>query len=277
MKLKKLIITSLLLILVSCGSEDNPLGIPAGDGNSNVDSAPSIVEELQPYVDCEEYELNDHPEYEKVYKCNASIGYLLQHGGDVILDEAFDLNVYVAFMNDPHGCSGNGELLVNGSFEEGHNLGNNKWGVFAAIDGWEADLEKRDAPIEVQNGQNIGGMAPSHGDAKIELDSHAKDGYTRSNARVVQYVSTQAGKSYLLQFDYSARTENNKKTNKVKVFWNGKKVKRVTSKTKGWKTIQLVVSGSDELSKLEFRGAGTEDSYGGYIDNVSLKEICTCL
>lgn len=273
MTIKKLFTALSLLLLVSCGSEDNPIGIPLN--NTNGDGTPAIIEELAPYVDCEEYTLTNHPEYEKVYKCNASEGYLLQHGGDVVFDAAFSLDIYLGFIVDPHHCD-DSNLIVNGSFEDGHDLGENKWGLFDTLDGWEADLENINAGIEVQHGQSIGGIAPSDGNTKIELDAHAKNGYSKSNARVVQYVSTQSNKSYILKFDYSARINGNNTTNKAKVFWNGEKIKSVNSDQRGWTTYQLVVSGSDELSKLEFRGAGTEDSLGGYIDNVSLKEICSC-
>lgn len=163
------------------------------------------------------------------------------------------------------------ELIVNGSFEEGHDLGNNSWSVFDELPGWKADLEMADAPIEVQNGLNIGGISPSNGTAKIELDSHNKNGYSESDAVVYQMVDgTVDGQPYLLRFDYSPRVNNHGTSSVVEVYWDGNLIEELDAQEVNWQEYAFEVIGTGEPTRLEFRAIIDNDTLGGYIDNVSL-------
>jgi hypothetical protein len=165
------------------------------------------------------------------------------------------------------------ELIVNGSFEEGHGLGNNKWNVFSELPGWKADLAAIDAPIEIQNGDNIGGMPASDGTAKLELDSHNKNGFTRSDAHVYQEVQTTSGAKYKLKVDYSPRVNNCNNSCVVEVYWDETLVATLDDPVKGWKSYEFELDGTGETSRLEFRAYEDNNTTGGYIDNVSMKII----
>ena len=167
----------------------------------------------------------------------------------------------------------NQEYIENGSFEEGHDLGQNKWKVFAEIDGWSADLDLIDAPIEIQNGSNIGSIEPYDGTSKLEMDSHAKDGFSESDATVYQEVETEIGEFYLITFYYSPRTNNNSASNSVSISWAGDFLEEVSSETVGWQKYQFLVSASDTVSRLEFSATPDSDTLGAYIDLVSVKKF----
>lgn len=163
------------------------------------------------------------------------------------------------------------DQIVNGSFELGHGINGRGWDVFSSLPGWNADLAASDAPIEIQREIVI---ASSDGSAHLELDSHDFRGYSESNAHVYQDVDTEEGQAYRLAFDYSPRVNGNADTNTVEVFWEGKKIGEFSGDSKGWQTKELlVIAKSADLSRLEFRGSGTEDTYGALIDNVRLETV----
>ncbi len=169
-----------------------------------------------------------------------------------------------------------GNLIVNGSFEEGHGLGSRNWNTYGEgrIPGWNPDLEASNAPIEIQNG-NLGGIRAQDGTAKLELDSHARGSFSDSNAHVYQDVDTNPGEAYELSFQYAPRPrDGGNGSSDVEVWWNGAKVAELTDETPGWREITVNVKGGDaDTTRLEFRAVGKENTLGGYIDNVSL---CPC-
>lgn len=163
------------------------------------------------------------------------------------------------------------DLIINGSFEDGFDLNGRRWNVFSDILGWNADLEASDAPIEIQR-EIV--LQPSDGQHYLELDSHDFRGYSESNAHIYQDVDTEEGQAYRLVFDYSPRVRGNAETNKVEVYFEGEKVGEFTGDERGWQTKEiLVIANSVDVSRLEFRGSGTEDTYGALIDNVKLEVI----
>lgn len=167
-----------------------------------------------------------------------------------------------------------GETLIeNGSFEEGHNLGNNKWGVYESLGAWQVDRTYNDAGMEIQNGQTIGELAPYDGDAKLEFDAHGRNGFTASDVDVYQEIDTDAGSDYLISFYYSPRVSGNQTTNKAEVFWDGQLVATLNSEVKGWQKYTLVLSGAGADTRLSFKGYIDGDTVGGYLDNVSVQEV----
>ena len=57
--------------------------------------------------------------------------------------------------------------IINGSFEEYGELNNGSWGTFKSIPGWNANK----GLLEVQT-NNVSGLEPVDGIAKVELDSN---------------------------------------------------------------------------------------------------------
>jgi len=172
-------------------------------------------------------------------------------------------------------------LLVNGSFEDGHSdIGNGQWSIYTAIPGWTSG--PNGVPFEVQVG-NIGGIAAEDGQAKIELDSdlgggndgnnHNQTGHT--NATIEQTVTTVANDTYELTFWYSPRADvAGTDSSSFKVFWDGAVVDAVDSTpiSPGWHEFTFAVTGTGS-DTLAFQGTGAEDSFGALIDNVSLVQI----
>jgi hypothetical protein len=168
-------------------------------------------------------------------------------------------------------------LIVNGSFEEGHGLTGNSWGVFSEITGWTANTDEIDAPIEIQTG-NIGGLFPSAGRSKMELDSHNRDGFTESDSHVYQDLETVANEYYYFAFDYAPRKEGDTHTSDVEVYFDGEllgtiegeRIDENAAKRVHWTPYEFLVQAGTDLTRVEFRAIHDSDTLGGYIDNVTL-------
>lgn len=158
-------------------------------------------------------------------------------------------------------------LLTNGSFEDvGMGSGiqtqaANTWSIYQQVPGWTGGTNG----IEVRN--NVAGTA-QHGSNFVELD-------TTRNSVALQSVATTAGTWYDLSFWYAARPNTGNRpldTNMISVLWNGSALETLNAVSTGqhqWLRYTYRVLGTG-LDALEFRAAGTSDSYGGSLDNVSL-------
>ena len=148
------------------------------------------------------------------------------------------------------------QLIRNGSFEA-NALNAGQWKLFGAIDGWGTGTQ-----IELQNGVT---NKASDGKQVLELDSDYKVD------SVYQDVQTLPGRVYALSFDTATRGDT-KHTDAIEVYWNGVKIATVDPQSTAWQTSTFQVVGTGGLDRLEFREpAGDNDSYGGLLDNVSLK------
>jgi T1SS-143 domain-containing protein len=184
-------------------------------------------------------------------------------------------------------------LIVNGSFEQGHDdLGNNQWSIYHTITGWTSkDIGPAgpagDVPFELQTG-NVGGVFAQNGNTLLELDSDLKSGDLpggdhfndsgHTNTIVQQVVAgTVADQSYELTFYYAPRPgEGDADSGSMDVLWNGTVVKTIdsTGMTPGvWQLITVSVVGTGPGDVLAFQGTGQENSYGAFIDNVSLVPV----
>ena len=161
----------------------------------------------------------------------------------------------------------NENLVINGSFEEGHDLEDKQWGVFSEITGWKADLNSVDAPIEIQVG-NIGGLVPSNKQAKLELDSHDRDGYTQSDAHIYQDINLVEGEYYIVEFDYAPRIEEETTSSDVEVYFGDELLETVHGEKKEWNHYRYLIQANSEIMRLEFRAIIDDDTLGGYIDDV---------
>ena len=156
------------------------------------------------------------------------------------------------------GATMNSEQLVDGSFESAA-VAAGSWTHFAQVGGWHSDTG-----IEVW-GKNFIENA-SNGDKLMELD------YDNKFSKVWQDVKTTAGEEYSLSLDSAMRPGTSASTNAINVFWNGVEVGRIEPNSTNWSTEQFKVVGTGGTDRLEFREDGNQnDSYGGLIDNVSLK------
>ena len=153
-------------------------------------------------------------------------------------------------------------LINNGSFEQ--DIVSNNWTLFDTLSGWQ----REGARFEIQTSR-LGVINAQDGNQYIELDSTA-------NYSVFQNVPTNAGSTYEISFFYSSRVNGRGQTNKVDVKWNGETVLNLNASQRGWQSFSISQEATSSSSELRFTGAGSSDSYGGLIDNVSVTEQKAC-
>jgi hypothetical protein len=153
-------------------------------------------------------------------------------------------------------------LIVNGGFEEPA-LSSGSWGVYSSILGWTATSG---SGIEIQN--NAAG-APYQGAQHVELDSHYG---TQTNSGMAQTVATTAGLQYLLSFAYSPRPNVGSTSNGIELWIDSVLLDTFTAaggQATSWSIRNYAITG-DGSTTIEFRAIGTQDSLGGYLDDVRL-------
>ena len=162
-------------------------------------------------------------------------------------------------------------LVQNGSFEENAQAGGT-WNIYASLNDWTA----LSGGIELRN--NVSGTAQD-GSNFVELD-------TTKNSAMGQVVHITGPGAYELSFWYNARTDNGGlPSNTDKLGWSlagfgfgvaGGTVlpNWTTDNTSTWTQFTRVFDfnhAGDVL--LGFAALGKSDSYGGSIDNVSLRAV----
>jgi hypothetical protein len=154
-------------------------------------------------------------------------------------------------------------LVVDGSFESPWV---NSGGVIQAstLDGWTL-LAGPGNTFEVRN--NRVGSAQD-GRNFIELDSTGNTTIGQS------FAGLTAGASYALSFWYAPRADVAASSNGIDVFWNGQQLGGTITADGGsapaWAQYGFTVSALEGTNTLSFRAAGTNDTLGGSLDNVSL-------
>ena len=178
--------------------------------------------------------------------------------------------------------------LVNGSFDTGvpgdtKGLNNNQtfgtmpgvgdgWDRWASINGWTTISG---AGIEIQTDRTLGDVAPQDGQYYVELDSN-------NNSAMKQDVWLARGK-YLLSFWYSPRSKSGQNDaqlagSNVIDYAIGSVAGSVTGPSEAYGTAigrwtQVFASFTANEAKtysLVFAANGTNNSYGGLLDNVTL-------
>lgn len=148
------------------------------------------------------------------------------------------------------------------------------WFVFDEIMGWKKT--KDSAGIEIQTD---GVVAPAASDPfYVELDSHG----TNSNSGMFQDLELGVG-VYDLSFLYRARVDDKKGTNGIAVNLTGRGGAVVDSAlpdvVKSKDTTQWVLQEyrfeveTAGTVRLKFSARGTEDTLGGFIDDVSISAV----
>ncbi|MCH2165446.1 MAG: hypothetical protein MK098_12450 [Marinovum sp.] len=150
-------------------------------------------------------------------------------------------------------------LLVNGSFEGSH-VADNRWGQ-AKLDGWYSNFSK----IEVWKGGFLG-VDTKDGGNLIELDLHR-----HTVDKISQYVTTDEGETYTLNFAAQARNSWRSVGESLEIFWNGELIDTVAPDTGDWTTFSYTVTGTGGRDKLTFGELENEnDGYGILMDAISL-------
>ena len=156
-------------------------------------------------------------------------------------------------------------LIQNGEFSENGLLESSSWGV-TSVEGWDSDHDKG---IEIQ-ARPHGGTPGNHDGDYIELDGHGSN----SNTTISQQFTVSETGDYLLNFDFSGRM--NTETSEFVIEISGANDfswSQTIEPGVGWAQFRAELT---ELQAgdytLSFTGAGTQDSYGALIDNVSVRQ-----
>lgn len=152
-------------------------------------------------------------------------------------------------------------LVSNGSFED---PGTTSWANYSSIPNWTGGTNG----IEIQRNGTVGGVSAFHGSQYVELD-------TTANSSMWQYLATTADSIYTLNFAYMGRPDNpqSAESNAIEVWWNTFYVGNIASKGAVWAQTTYNLTATGSSTRLEFRAAGTPNSYGGFIDGVSVTAV----
>ncbi|MFA6254643.1 MAG: TasA family protein [Patescibacteria group bacterium] len=179
-----------------------------------------------------------------------------------------------------HNCVGicvetGSNLILNGGFET-PNVPSGGWAIYpdASLTSWTVESG---AGLEIQD--NAAG-APHGGSQLAELDSN-------NSSAISQTLTTVAGQQYRLTFWYSPRPNRPAGDNTI-----GAIVKVVSDSTilvndtigaasaggsnTVWTAYTYNFIATDAATKVMFSDLGTNNSYGGYLDDISVMELnCT--
>lgn len=158
-------------------------------------------------------------------------------------------------------------LVCNGSFEKTQL--NSRWDVFdeSEVPCWRIRGNKTGLEIQKSGVVEIA----THGNQYAELDSHPKNGFTRSKVSLYQEINTVPGKTYKLSFDYSMR--KNRKTSKMKVLIDKKPVMVVMRDERGFNRYSVKFKAKSQKHTIEFRSMGEKDTLGALIDRVRVIKV----
>jgi hypothetical protein len=176
-------------------------------------------------------------------------------------------------------------LIANGDFEQPVVIRSQKWNIFPSGDvNWSVEwldgypcAENRGQPdspmLELHKGVN--GWLPQNGDQHAELDTDCDgnggmDGQNTS-VRIWQEVSAIAGAEYTLTYYWSPRPNHN--DNELSVEVNGAEVASHSgsgSSNTSWQEETYTFTAEGETVTIAFLETGDPDSFGMFLDNVSL-------
>ena len=190
--------------------------------------------------------------------------------GNVFPQESFDQTFNMSLSDAFLAQAGSGaNLITNGGFET-PSVPTGGYAIYpnASQTGWTVESG---AGLEIQN--HAAGD-PHSGNQLAELDSN-------NSSAISQTVSTVAGTKYRLSFWYSPRPGRPAGDNTigavVKVVSSGATLvndtigtNAVGGLTTNWQLFQYDFTASGTGSKVIFSDLGTNDSFGGYLDDVSL-------
>lgn len=153
-------------------------------------------------------------------------------------------------------------LLFDGGFEQTV-IGFGGYATVNSTPAWTG------APnIEVQN--HVAG-SPYEGNQFVELDTNA-------NSSMYQDLTTIAGTTYQIHFQYSPRPGVSALSNGIELLWDNSLYAMVALSGIGladtvWTGYDLTALASGPTSRIQFNAFGPSDGLGGYLDNVSVSAV----
>lgn len=155
------------------------------------------------------------------------------------------------------------DLVTNGSFEL-PDISTGTYGLFSTIPGWTAGT----GVIEIQD--HVAG-SPYLGAQFMELDSN-------QSSSAYQDLATVAGETYTLSFAFSPRPGRPASDNILAIYWDGMLLDTLTADGSNlgdtsWHVFTYTVMASGGTTRLQFADQGVSNSYGTYVDAVSVETV----
>lgn len=216
----------------------------------------------------------------------ATVGSQIVPDCNVNLEDADCVHTVVNKLKTPVRCGL--DLVLNGDFEAPEVTNNAQWDIFpsgSAGMGWSAEWVnptpgEDPAKMELHEGV-LGADHSASGDQYTELDSDFggpdNNTVTGENASVKLYqdLITHPGGNYTVKFWTSPRPDQPAADNQIRLQVGG--INEVVNDTAGgisWTehTYNFVATGS--VTRITFSDAGTGNSFGGFLDDVSVVEDC---
>ncbi len=206
------------------------------------------------------------------------------------LDQTFDVSLSGSFLEQSQGTQ---NLICNGSFEIPEVTNAAKWQIFPnGYEGlcwsvaWEPGAptygglpRPEPALAEYHELVNPTWLA-QEGNQYAELDA---DWYGPSSPQsgepalvnIYQNIPTTPGQTYVLSYYFSPRPNTGASENEMSVRVNGTEIRHLGPTAGGsgtlWTLYVDVFQAASASTKVEFAGAGTNDSLGVFLDNVQMK------
>ena len=194
---------------------------------------------------------------------------IAETGGSLDTTGIFLDDVSIVKTADAPEGSDDGNLIVNGSFENINGTSYRSWGRYAPegeIAGWTNVDENAIKRVELHANTSANGISATDGQYYVDMQG---DG---NNLEIVQTVSgVEAGATYTLRFDI-ADIDPDSADDTIEVSWGGEVVYTGTP-DEAWETVTIEVTGGggDGSNTLVFKQTSAElNGDGVTLDNVSL-------
>ncbi len=166
------------------------------------------------------------------------------------------------------------ELVVNGGFELPEITNPNGWDLFSSGTpalGWSVDEANSDTNATLEIQENVAGSAHG-GNQLVELDSDR-------SVKIYQDMVTKIGGVYTLKFWTSPRPGQNSSQNQTEVKVGGNVLDTIiedgsSNSNTVWTEHTYTFTATSTFTRLEFTDRGASNSYGGYLDDISVVEQC---
>ncbi len=178
-------------------------------------------------------------------------------------------------------CDTNGNILVNGSFEDPA-VENSSWNIYTSVPGWSIEWmpgsgEGYEAQAEIHRGL----WSAYDGEQYIELDSDfdGPEGAIFDEAgstKISQVIDTVPGVTYTIKFAFSARPGTPASDNHMALYiddvvWDDSiNTDGSSNSNTEWFVFTREFTAVDYTTKISFADIGDADSYGTFIDKVSV-------
>ena len=153
------------------------------------------------------------------------------------------------------------DLIANGGFEDIQNFDSSGLYPSRDVSAWQTNDDTQTSVLAIRERNDSSNLS-------VRLDSRPDTADS-----LYQYVETSPEQEYLLTFEFYSKQRNGRPdTGDFEVLWNGDSV-GIFRGAQRWQSGGLVLTGTNDVSKLEFRELGQNDGLGALLNDVSLVPI----